>query len=185
MSGTIIGGTAAGAGNVLSGNGAYGINNAAGSTGTVVYGNRIGTNAAGSGPVPNGLSGMFVDGNGTTIGGTAAGAANIIAHNGTIGVNVVGGTGHAIVGNSIFSNGELGINLGPSGVTVNDAGDGDAGENNLQNYPVLAAAPGGVQGTLQQHAERHVHDPVLRQHRLRSVGQRRRPDVPRFRVGHD
>ena len=147
VSGTIIGGTAAGAGNVLSGNGAYGINNQAGSTGTVVYGNRIGTNAAGTGPVPNGLSGMFVDGNGTTIGGTAAGAANIIAHNGTIGVNVAGGTGHAIVGNSIFSNGELGINLGPFAVTVNDAGDGDAGANNLQNYPVLAAAPGGVQGT--------------------------------------
>ena len=111
------------------------------------YGNRIGTNAAGTGPVPNGLSGMFVDGNGTTIGGTAAGAANIIAHNGTIGVNVVGGTGHAIVGNSIFANGELGINLGPFAVAVNDAGDGDAGENNGQNYPVLAAAPGGVQGT--------------------------------------
>ena len=147
VSGTLIGGTAAGAGNVLSGNGAYGINNQAGSTGTVVYGNRIGTNAAGTGPVPNGLSGMFVDGNGTTIGGTAAGAANIIAHNGTIGVNVVGGAGHAIVGNSIFSNGELGINLGPLGVTPNDAGDGDAGANNHQNFPVLAAAPGGVQGT--------------------------------------
>ena len=147
MSNTIIGGTAAGAGNVLSGNGAYGINNQAGSTGTVVLGNRIGTNAAGTGPVPNGLSGMFVDGSGTTIGGTAAGAANMIAHNGTIGVNVVGGTGHAIVGNSIFANGELGINLGPFAVAVNDAGDGDGGENNGQNYPVLTAAPGGVQGT--------------------------------------
>ena len=54
---------------------------------------------------------------------------------------------HAIVGNSIFSNGELGINLGPPDVTANDAGDGDAGPNNNQNYPVLAAAPGGVQGT--------------------------------------
>ncbi len=148
VSGTIIGGTAAGAGNVISGNAAYGIRQAASSTGTVVLGNRIGTNAVGSGPVPNGLSGMFVDGNGTTIGGTAAGAANIIAYNATIGVNVAGGTGHAIVGNSIFSNGDLGINLGPFDVTVNDPGDGDAGPNNLQNYPVLAAVPGGVQGTL-------------------------------------
>jgi uncharacterized repeat protein (TIGR01451 family) len=147
VSGTLIGGTAAGAGNVLSGNGAYGINNQAGSTGTIVYGNRIGINAAGSGPVPNGLSGMFVDGNGTTIGGTAAGAANIIAYNGTIGVNVAGGTGHAIIANSIFSNGELGINLGPFAVATNDPGDGDGGENNNQNYPVLAAAPGGVRGT--------------------------------------
>ena len=156
MSGTIVGGTAAGAGNVLSGNGAYGIRNAAGSTGTVVLGNRIGTNAAGSGPVPNSLSGMFVDGNGTTIGGTAAGAANIIAYNATIGVNVAGGTGHAIVGNSIFSNGELGINLGPFVVTPNDAGDGDTGANNL---PELPGAGGGARrraGNLQQHAERNV-----------------------------
>jgi hypothetical protein len=133
---------------VLSGNGAYGINNQAGSTGTIVQGNLIGTNAAGNGPVANGLSGMFVDGSGTTIGGTAAGAANIIAFNGTIGVNVVGGTGHAIVGNSIFSNAELGINLGTPALTPNDPGDGDTGENNLQNFPVLSAAAGGVNGTL-------------------------------------
>jgi uncharacterized repeat protein (TIGR01451 family) len=148
VSGTIVGGTAAGAGNVLSGNGAYGIRNLAGSTGTVVLGNRIGTNAAGSGPVANGLSGLLVDGNGTTIGGTGAGEANTIAYNAFIGVIVLGGTGHAIVGNSIFSNGELGIDVGPFGVTANDTGDGDTGANNLQNFPVLSAVTGGVQGTL-------------------------------------
>ena len=65
----------------------------------------------------------------------------------TVGVNVANGTGNAILGNSIFSNGNLGINLGPASVATNDAGDGDLGANNTQNYPVLAAAPGGVQGT--------------------------------------
>ena len=89
-----------------------------------------------------------MDGNGTTIGGTGAGEANTIAYNASIGVLVLGGTGHAIVGNSIFSNGALGIDVGPFGVTANDAGDGDTGANNLQNFPVLTAVTGGVQGTL-------------------------------------
>ena len=92
-------------------------------------------------PLPNATNGIFIDGNGTTVGGTSAGAANIIANNGQVGVNVVNGAGNAVLGNSIFSNGNLGINLGPCGVTPNDAGDGDTGANNLQNFPVLAAAP--------------------------------------------
>ena len=41
-------------------------------------------------------------------------AANIIANNGQAGVNVANGAGNAILGNSIFSNGNLGINLGPA-----------------------------------------------------------------------
>ncbi len=43
---------------------------------------------------------------------------------------------------SINDNGELGIDLGGDGVTDNDPilGDGDTGENNLQNYPMLTKA---------------------------------------------
>jgi len=84
VSNNTIGGTAAGAGNVISGNINYGIEirlNTA--TGNVVQGNFVGTNAAGNGAVPNRWDGIFLDdAPGNTIGGTAAGAGNVISGNG-------------------------------------------------------------------------------------------------------
>jgi len=154
-----VGGTVAGAGNVISGNGSNGVRiNAATATGNRVQGNKIGTRADGTTPLPNSTDGIMIlnSASNNTIGG-AAGEGNIIAFNLGAGVMVESGTGNAIQSNAIFSNGGLGIDLAPAGVTPNDAGDGDSGANTLQNFPVLTSsngAAGGVniQGTLNSNA---------------------------------
>ena len=83
--------------------------------------------------------GIYVRLNGNTIGGTEPGAGNVIAYN-LRGVYVTEQSGHAILGNSIFANTELGIDLTPAGIAPNDLGDADAGVNNLQNFPEIATA---------------------------------------------
>jgi uncharacterized repeat protein (TIGR01451 family) len=154
-----VGGTVAGAGNVISGNGSNGVRiNSATSSGNRVQGNKIGTRADGTTSLPNSTDGILIlnSASNNTVGG-AAGEGNIIAFNLGAGVMVESGTGNAIQSNAIFSNGGLGIDLAPAGVTPNDAGDGDSGANNLQNFPVLTSsngAAGGVniQGTLNSNA---------------------------------
>jgi hypothetical protein len=140
-----IGGTAVADRNLISGNNAQGITiTGTTATGNQVLGGLIGTQANGTTALANGGDGVHIDtsaGN-NTIGGTGAGAANTIAFNIGDGVNLIStaGTGNAIRGNSIQSNGSLGIDLGLNGVTPNDAGDPDSGANNLQNFPVLTSA---------------------------------------------
>ena len=163
-SGNRIGGTAAGAGNVISGNGLDGIYIAAGIM-DLITGNFIGTNAPESVALPNAGDGVgLVDGAlNNTIGGTASGAGNTIAFNGGNGVMVGSdttddSTGNAILGNSIYANAELGINLGDeSSPTGTPTGTTPSGPNDLQNAPVLSAATGGgasttISGTLSSEA---------------------------------
>ena len=56
-------------------------------------------------------------------------------------------TGIRILSNSIFANGDLGIDLGDDGPTANDPGDKDTGVNALQNKPLLSSAKKGATGT--------------------------------------
>lgn len=148
----LIGGTTAAARNVISGNGSAGIQFTNGGNSNLVQGNFIGSNAAGTGAVPN-QSGVGIQASSNnTIGGTVNGAGNVIAFNNTAGVFVNVGMGNSIRGNSIFGNLALGINLVgndlPSGVTPNDVGDVDVGSNTLQNFPVLVGATSNALATI-------------------------------------
>ncbi len=154
----IIGGSVAGAGNHISGNWGDGIclTNA---TWTLVQGNWIGTKMDGVSALGNVQFGVEcrLGSSKNTIGGSAPGAGNTIAFSGSIyaGVRIrPGSTNDSILGNSIFSNGALGIDLGNAGVTPNvGCGGAAAGSANRgQNFPVLTKALAGsgtyIVGTL-------------------------------------
>ncbi|MBS0657679.1 MAG: right-handed parallel beta-helix repeat-containing protein [Verrucomicrobia bacterium] len=141
--GNLVGGTAAGQGNVIAGNTAAGLTfSGTGTGGNRVEGNFVGTDSTGA-PFGNAV-GISIEAGAhdQTIGGTAAGAGNRIAGQTGAGVAIIatGGVGNRVLGNLISGNGGLGLDLGAAGVTANDAGDADSGANNLQNFPVLTAA---------------------------------------------
>lgn len=137
-----------GNGNTISGN-ETGVIIEGTSTGNRVEANRIGASINGD-AIGNDFSGVILFASGNTVGGLDASAGNLIAYNERNGVGVLGGAsvGNAIVGNRIFANGELAIDLGFDGVSANDADDGDSGANGLQNFPELVVVQGVVQGTL-------------------------------------
>jgi trimeric autotransporter adhesin len=143
-------------GNLISGNTTDGIDlgDAGASTGTVIRGNLIGTQANGTSALGNSGHGILIGNasgtaNDTTIGGTTAGQGNTISFNGGDGIYMPQSTSVSMLGNTIYGNAGLAIDLGTNGVTANDAGDADGGANNLQNFPVLAsAATTGTQITI-------------------------------------
>ena len=140
-----IGGSVAGRGNLISGNGRDGIDFFAADNNTV-QGNLIGVAADGVSPLGNGDDGVELTGANNLFGGPNSGEANIIAYNlrgiAHYGLGGSGNSGNRYSRNIIHSNGGLGIDLvaGGFGITANDAGDGDTGQNDLQNFPVLNAA---------------------------------------------
>jgi len=147
VTGNVIGGTNAGSRNLISGGG-FGITIKGQSN--VVQGNFIGTQIDGVSPLTNLADGVSVQNSFNLIGGTSPGAGNTIAFSMGAGVVVSAGVSNALLGNSIFSNIGLGIDLGTSGVTTNDAGDLDSGANHLQNFPLLSAARNIGSGTIFQ-----------------------------------
>jgi len=141
--GLLIGGDFdAGEGNLISGNqmdGAY-----ISTDGAVVTGNTIGTDPGATEPLGNGRAGIYLtlESHDALIGGVAEGEANVIAWNQTGVWN--DGLRNAIRANPIFFNQRLGIDNVPDGVTKNDAGDGDTGANQLQNFPLISSVDYGA-----------------------------------------
>lgn len=127
-------------GNVISGNGADGIQlTRPGATTNTVQGNFIGTAADGTTALGNGRHGVFftLGAGANDSGGAGTGEGNVIAHNVGAGVFADSGTRNSFSTNSIFANGGLGLDLAPAGATANDSGDADDGPNRLQNFPLL------------------------------------------------
>jgi exo-beta-1,3-glucanase (GH17 family) len=134
----LIGGAAAGEGNLISGNTRGGVAlTERTAQRNVVQGNRIGTNPAGTAALANGGSGVTIaEGSNNTIGGTAAGAGNQISGNAAQGVIVVGvnATGNTVRGNLIgtngagtaaVANGQYGVAVYSSNTTIGGAGSGN------------------------------------------------------------
>jgi hypothetical protein len=115
-----VGGTSRASRNLISGNTLTGIFIAGGnccgqgsSDHNLVQGNLIGTQKDGITALGNGTDGVALQAD---------------------------AVGNRILSNSIFANGEQGIDLGATGPTPNDLGDTDTGPNRLQNFPVLSSA---------------------------------------------
>jgi len=141
--GLLVGGDFdAGEGNLISGNQMDGVY--IGTDGAVVTGNTIGTDPGATEPLGNGRAGIYLslESQDALIGGVAEGEANVIAWNQTGVWN--DGLRNAIRANPIFFNQRLGIDNVPDGVTKNDAGDGDTGANQLQNFPLISSVDYGA-----------------------------------------
>ena len=132
----IIGGSASGESNLISGNSGHGVwISGSGTDGHIIQGNLIGTDAAGTGDLGNGNHGVYISGgpNSNVIGGSVSGEGNVIAFNGGDGVFLTTSTTdyNLISGNSIFENAGLGIDLDPDGVGAT------GGANNNKTPPVI------------------------------------------------
>ena len=141
---TTIGGTAAGAGNVISANGAAGIwITGAGTTGVVVQQNFIGTDLTGTKALGNAYQGVEIGGGAAnnTIGGTTAGAGNVISANDECGIWITGaGTtgvvvqqnfiGTDLTGTKALGNAYQGVEIG-GGAANNTIGGTTAGAGNV------------------------------------------------------
>ncbi len=122
-SNTTIGGTTAGAGNIISGNTNDGVLLDSTASGVSVQGNYIGVNVGGNTALANGSNGVEVQGTGNSIGGSS-GSRNLISGNIKDGIKIdSGGSGNLVLGNAIGVNTYDSAVLGNSGNGIEVAGN--------------------------------------------------------------
>ena len=172
--GSIVGGSAVGARNVISANfGGIAVNER---PSTVIQGNFIGTNAAGTAALPNSFAGVhagnvstntLIGGSvGVTPGGPCTGACNLISGNTGFGIAIgtggssIGESGDIIQGNCIgtqadcespLGNGDEGINIGFEAVdtTVGGTASGEGNviaHNGLNGVTVVDGTGNSIRG---------------------------------------
>jgi len=124
-------------GNVIS-NSNFGVAISQGASSNKVFGNKIGTNAAGTSAIPNGNGVVMEGATGNQVGGETAGQGNLISGNTTTGVLInLSSSNNTITGNKIGTNASgteaianaLGVAIGAS--NNNSIGSIKAGGGNL------------------------------------------------------
>ena len=115
---TQIGGVVAGAGNVISSNGSYGIDLSPGTSDNIVEGNFIGVNPSGASAAGNGSGGVLVMSPSNRIGGAVPGGRNVISGHSSSGIRLanVGAYHNVIEGNF------CGVNASGSAAIPNETG---------------------------------------------------------------
>ncbi len=143
--GTLIGGTSAGSGNVISGNVGYGL--FVFGAQVAIQGNRIGTNAAGSLALPNTGSGIeCFFGDNMLVGGTLSGAGNLISGNGVGGVRIFRPSGAQLAGNLIGTDvtGRQPLGNGQGGVMIRSPSNPDPAGASVTANVIAFNGAGGV-----------------------------------------
>ncbi len=150
---TTVGGTTAGAGNLLSGNSQYGLTLGGGSivgqlNHYLVQGNRIGTNATGTAALANGSAGILLStgATGNTIGGTSAAAGNLISGNTSSGIHDSNSPGNLFEGNFIGTNaaGTAALGNGFYGILIDNSGT-NASSNTISGNVIAGNRDDGIQ----------------------------------------
>ncbi len=141
-----IGGTAAGARNIISGNTNAGISIHSGASGNTVQGNFVGANVAGTAAIPNGCGACLIggididDSPNNLIGGATAAARNVISGNNGDGIGLweMNTTGTQVLGNFIGTQADGASALGNTG----GGGGGGVFRNSASNNRIGGINPG-------------------------------------------
>ena len=143
-SGNTIGGSGANDGNVISGNTGYGVYLQAALSNTIL-GNYIGLDAAGTGAIANGFSGISlgVGSDSNTIGGTGANDGNVISGNTGSGIHIDVSDGNVVLGNYVGVNASGNTALGNgAGIVIQNSSGNTVGGTTAAERNVLSGNAG-------------------------------------------